>query len=394
MLSLLLPALAGLSLLSAAGPPRHLTIPFELVNKTVFVRVTVNARPLWFVLDTGLRPAVIDLAVAQSIGLELGDPAAVVGAGKDTVTARFLKNAAVSIVGLDSISEPLVIALPLQKLANASGHELAGLLGSEFIRRFVITIDYTRQTLTLDDTTAFAYHGGGEALPISFNASGHPLVAAEVIDSGRPPRSGHFVVDIGSGAGLILSTPFVASGEFLTGDRPTVPWIEGSGVGGEIAGVVGRVGRLRLGHTLFERPVTVFTQTTTGPFASPDADGDIGAGILEKFTLILDYSRMRIILEPSARLSEPQEYNRSGFTLSASGPDYRTYHVDAVVANGPASEAGLQAGDTLVTIDGRPAAAYTLSAIRLMFKNARQCRLTVQRGATRLKLTVKLRRVI
>lgn len=394
MISALLPALAGMSLLSAAAAPREVTIPFELVNKTVFMRVTVNARPLWFVLDTGIKPAVVDLAVAKSIGLELGDPAAVIGAGKDTVTARFLKSGRVSIVGLEGFSQPLVIALPLEKLANASGHEFAGLLGTDFIRGFVIAIDYTRHTLTLHDTSGFAYHGGGEALPISFNASGHPLVVAEVIDSGRPPMRGQFVADIGSGAGLILNSPFVESGGFLTPGRPTVHWIEGRGVGGEISGVVGRVTGLRLGRTLIDHPITVFTRVSTGPFASVDAQGDIGAAIFEKFTVILDYSRMRIILEPNARFPEPLEYNRSGFSLGSSGPDYKTFRVDTVAENSPAAEAGLQAGDTLVAIDGRPADTYTLSEIRLMLKDARQCRLTVQRGASRLALTLRLRSAI
>jgi hypothetical protein len=394
MIATLLPSLAALALLSATGTPREVTIPFELINKTVFLRVAVNGRPLWFVLDTGIKPAVMDLAVARSIGLELGAPAAVVGAGKDTVTARFLKNGSVSVVGLDGFSQPLAIALPMEQLANTMGHEFAGLLGSDFIRGFVIAIDYIRHTLTLQDTTGFAYRGAGEVLPITFNASGHPLVAAQVIDGGRPPLSGNFVVDIGSGAGLILNTPFVDSGRFLTADRPTVHWIEGRGVGGEIAGVVGRVTGLRLGRVLIDQPVTVFTRTSTGPFASTDAQGDIGAGILEKFTLILDYSRSRIILEPNARFPEPQEYNRSGFSLGSSGPDYRRFQVDAVAEDSPASEAGLQAGDTLVAIDGRPAEAYTLSEIRLMLKDARRCRLTVLRGASRLDLTLLLRRAI
>jgi hypothetical protein len=394
MMSALLPALASWSLLSAAGAPREVTIPFELVNKAVFVRVTVNARPLWFVLDTGIKPAVVDLAVAKSLGLELGHPAAVTGAGKDTVSARFLKSGTVSVVGLEGVSQPLVIALPLEQLANSIGHEFAGLLGTDFIRRFVITIDYTRHTLTLHDTTAFTYHGGGEVLPITFNASGHPLVTAQVIDGGRPSVSGNFVVDIGSGAGLILNAPFVNSGGFLSPGRPTVNWIEGRAVGGEIAGVVGRVTALRLGRTLIDHPVTVFTRVSTGPFASAEAQGDIGAGILEKFTVILDYSRMRIILEPNAKFPEPQEYNRSGFSLSSSGPDYRTFRVDVVAEDSPAAEAGLQTGDTLVAIDGRPAERYSLSEIRLMLKDARVCRLTVRRGGSRLDLTLKLRRVV
>jgi hypothetical protein len=219
-------------------------------------------------------------------------------------------------------------------------------------------------------------------------------VAAEVVDSGRTALPGHFVVDIGSGAGLILNTPFVAQGGFLTPDRPTVRWIEGQAIGGSVAGVVGRVSGIRLGHVWLNRPVTVFAQAESGPLASPDAEGDIGAGILERFTLILDYARMRIILEPNAGFPEPMEYNRTGFTLSASGPDYRTYTVSAVAEDSPASDAGLQIGDTLLTIDGRPAGERTLSDLRLALHAAHRCRLTVQRAGARLTLRLKLRSAI
>jgi predicted aspartyl protease len=391
MLCALLPSLAALSLWSAPGTAPIATIPFELVNKAIFVRVQVNDRPLWFVLDTGLQPSVIDLAVAQSIGLELGDPAAVVGAGQDSVTARFLKHAEVRLAGLEAPGQPLLLALPLENLASRSGHPLAGLLGSAFIGRFVITIDYRRHTLMVHDTAGFTYSGGGEILPITFNASGHPLVAAEVVDSGRPAVTGHFVVDIGSGAGLILNTPFVDQEAFLTPERRTVRWIEGQAIGGKVAGVVGRVGGLRLGRAWLERPVTVFARAESGPLASTDAEGDIGAGILEKFTLVLDYARMRIILEPNAGFPEPMEYNRSGFTLSGSGSDYRTYTVAAVAEDSPASDAGLQIGDTLLAIDARPAGRYSLSDLRLKLRAAQRCRLTVQRGASRRTLTLILR---
>ena len=118
------------------------------------------------------------------------------------------------------------------------------------------------------------------------------------------------------------------------------------------------------------------------------------AAILEKFKIILDYGHNRIILEPNSQFAEPIEYSRSGLSLVGLGEDYKTFQIQAIADNSPASESGLKAGDILIAINGHPAAEYTLSGIRLMFKDAEECHFTVKRGNQSLLVTLKLRRMI
>jgi len=66
----------------ADHPQKDVTIPFQLVNKTIFIQVMVAHKPLWFVLDTGDKYAIIDLSTAKSLGLELGDQVPVAAAEK------------------------------------------------------------------------------------------------------------------------------------------------------------------------------------------------------------------------------------------------------------------------------------------------------------------------
>lgn len=116
-----------------------------------------------------------------------------------------------------------------------------------------------------------------------------------------------------AGAGLILGTIVTHDGGFLSSGKPTVRWIEGSGVGGEIDGGVGRVTALRIGRAPIDQPVTMFTKTSGGAFALPDMPCDIGAAIREKSTVTLDYSRGRIIIAPNATSA-----NRRNTTAPAS----------------------------------------------------------------------------
>jgi|SRR5215472_367128 len=144
--------------------PPAVTIPFERVNKNICLQVSVaNSKPLSFILDTGAEYALIDLAVAKSLGLELGDQVAVGGAGKNVVTGNFLKNSSFRVVGLENFSQPLSLAIPLDGLAKASGHEFAGILGYDFISQFVVEVDYLKQTITLRDKEGYQYQGPGES---------------------------------------------------------------------------------------------------------------------------------------------------------------------------------------------------------------------------------------
>ena len=189
-------------------------------------------------------------------------------------------------------------------------------------------------------------------------------------------------------------TPFVDSERLLTGNRRTVPWLEGRGIGGGVEGVVGRITAFKLGREWIENPVTVFARAGAGPFAASEAQGNIGAAILEKFKVILDYNHLRIILEPNARFREPLEYNRTGLSLVSFGPDYKRFQIDAVAEHSPAADAGVQSGDMLVAIDGRAAEEFTLSEVRLHFKDAKWCTLTIQRGDSRLQRRLELQRSI
>jgi hypothetical protein len=208
------------------------TIPFQLENRTIFLQVQVGgSRAYRFVLDTGAKYAVIDLAVAKALGLKLGAAVDVGGGGKKAVMGNMLSDSPFNLVGLKDFSQPLFLALPLDDLAKTSGHEFSGILGTDFISEFVVEIDYLSKTITLHDKMTYQYRGKGQSFPVTFNAAGWPEIQAAVIDGDRrPAMEGKFVLDIGSGGALILNRPFVESEHFLTSDRHTVPWLEGQGL--------------------------------------------------------------------------------------------------------------------------------------------------------------------
>jgi S1-C subfamily serine protease len=83
---------------------------------------------------------------------------------------------------------------------------------------------------------------------------------------------------------------------------------------------------------------------------------------------------------------------RSGVTLAAAPPAYDRFRVAAVDADSPGAQAGLQRGDMVLELEGRPAKDFTLDEARQIFRTDGRRVLTVDRGGKRAKVTLELKR--
>ncbi len=371
------------------------TVPFELNNRHIILKGKVNAQPIEFVLDTGDQYAIVDLDLAKRMNLNFGDEVRVGGAGAAISTGAFVKDATFTIDGLPGFSQSVKVALPLGNiLSPRSGRAFQGIIGYEFIREFVVEIDYQARVLKLHDKDKFTYAGPGESIPITL-VHGHPILEAEVTPAGSTtPLKGRFVFDIGASLTLALYSTFVAEHRLLGPHFKTIRALGGAGAGGETTGQLGRVSELKIGSFTIESPITLFSEDKAGAFASNTLAGNIGARVAGKFRLFLDYGRKRIIFEPNSTFAAPYDHAHAGLSLVADGSDFRTFRVRAVLENSPASEIGLQKDDLLVSIDGRPAAEFTLSKLNEMFERPVSYKLTVRRAGQTLQLTLTPRRLL
>jgi hypothetical protein len=379
----------------AAAAPSEVTIPFELVNRHVMLKVRVNnSRPLWFVLDTGSKFAIVDLDRAKELGLNLGGEVRTHGAGPESPIGAFLKDSSFTIPELTGFSQPVILALPIRRLASRFGQDFDGILGSEFIKEFVLELDYQARLIKLHNKTGFTYSGPGESIPIKLNSSGHPIIEAEVTPMGSEPVKGKFVLDIGSGGALALYSPFVAEHHLLGPNVKTIKAIGGAGAGGEITGRIGRVSELKIGKFQISSPITLFSEDKAGAMASSALLGNIGAQVMSKFRLLFDYGHERIIFEPNATFAEPFNRAFSGLAVQAEGKDYQIFRIKDVLENSPGSEAGLQKDDIITAIDGESAAELTLTKLIEMFEQPVSYRLTVRRGDQTLQMTLTPRKLV
>jgi hypothetical protein len=347
-----------------------------------------GSKPVWLTIDTGASGSLLDADFARSLGLELAGEGAVTGPAGPVQTS-FVRGARVKLPGVELTLES-ASAMPLEFLSRGCGRRIVAILGYEFFERFVVEIDHAARTLRLRDPDGFTYSGKGESIPITLHAQ-QPYIRAQV-EIGQGKRlEGEFVVDLGSGATLMLASDFDARHGILAAAESPLRESAG-GAGGAFELSVARVAALRVGTFTLQSPVVLFPK---GEITAPGKAGNIGAGLLRRFRVILDYARERILLEPTDRIAEPDEHDMSGLRFAGDGPDFTTLRVKRVSAGSPAAEAGVQREDILERVNGRAVSELGLSGVRdLLKRHGAELELVVRRGTTERNVKLVLRRRI
>jgi predicted aspartyl protease len=369
-----------------------LKIPFELMNNLIYVRARVNnSAPLWFILDTGASVTILNERVAKGLGLRALRRERSTGTG-GAIEVGMIDGVSLSMPGV-TVTDQTVGAFPLDQLAPIAGRSVGGVIGYDFIKEFVLEIDYAASQLNLYEPTNYEYKGAGEIMPVNF-FNHKPHVRATLIVSDQQSFEGTFEIDTGADGVMVVSTPFVKAHR-LDELIPNRRMSNSGGAGGTVGASDGRVAGVRLGKLTLKRPLVTLIQARAGEHATEKFDGVIGGEFFRRFKLIIDYPRSRVILEPNARLTDPVEADMSGLELASEGKDFKQYVVNEVTENSPASEAGFKEEDVLTAIDARPTSAFTLERIRaLLRREGEEHALTVKRENKTLTFRIKLRRLL
>src|SRR4051794_16662779 len=279
------------------------TVPFELNSNKIYLNVKVNDSGPWpFVLDMGSNHSLLDLDLARELKLSVtGIEEGVHGAGEVPSQAGQVQVKTLALPGL-SYRVGEMVAVPLARVVGpAEGRTLCGTLGFDLLEQVVVEVDYVRRQVTFHDADRFDYHGKGAVVPMTLE-DGHAFVPAEVETFDGKRVTGQFLVDNGARMALVLNTPVVNDHDLLKTDPPPLRATVGRGVGGPLVHHVARVrtlriGDARVGEVAIEQPIATMSQERSGAFSSGDYAGLIGAEVLRRHRLFIDYPHKRLIFE-------------------------------------------------------------------------------------------------
>lgn len=310
--------------------------------------------PVQVVLDTGGRNLLTPqgaqaLGFGSSGGLDIG------GVGSSTVRAGIANVATVSAGNaVLTGQQAFVLPLPYGFSTMFPGETVDGLIGFEMLSNFQTTIDYAKLTV--------AFAPFERPLPPPANATvvhllsdgSTPYVEAE-IDGVK----GIFEMDTGNAGDVVIFKSF-ADAHGLFRDAKTVTYVSAGGVGGLLRYQSLRAHSLTLAGATMQAPMVDLTEQQSGSFSSRTIAGNIGAQVLRRFTIALNYRTATAAFAPNAHLNDPFRSGRTGLSLSQ---DAAGFEILAVAPGTPAAAAGLAQGDRIVAVDGTPAAS--LSAARM-----------------------------
>lgn len=368
-------------------------IPFDLEDNSIFIRVRVNnSRPLRFIFDTGAGLTILNARTAKELGLKASGTTLKGSAVGGKISGDVFMGVTLSVPGA-AVSNQMVGAVSFDSVP-CEMRSVEGIIGYDFIKEFVVEIDYSRRVINLYDPKTFVYKGAGQIVPLKITRT--PFVNAQLLIDGRAPVAGSFEVDTGSDSALSLNSPFVRKNQLLSAVRPVIETPSDEELGGRSKSFVGRVRGFQLGKLVLENPVVLLSEDTEGEMASEGGAGIIGNEIFKRFKLTLDYSRSRMYLEPNELFGNPFEYDLTGFDLWQEGEGCKVYKVGRVLKGSAGEEAGLQEGDLLLAVDGHWVEQLKSSAelSPIFAREGSEHTLTVRRGEQVLHLKLKLRRVI
>ncbi|HET9714139.1 MAG TPA: retropepsin-like aspartic protease [Pyrinomonadaceae bacterium] len=277
----------------------------DRVDNAIFVQARINNSAfLWFILDTGAGITAIDARRARALGLKSAGKLGASGAGGNS-EVQFTKGVTFTLPGVKLMNQTVVSA-PFRKELTRIKPNFGGILGYDFISRFVMEIDFLKKTLTLYDSKSYEYKGAGKRVPIAIEDT--PFVEAEVKVTGHEPVAGRFEIDTGYDGALALYRPFVMAHPILEPSGASDPNTR-QGLEHLTRSVRARVDSVAFGGVSFPNVFADFPLGEEGTQSNENVAGLIGNEILRRFKVIFDYSRKEMILEPNAHLSDPFPVN-------------------------------------------------------------------------------------
>jgi hypothetical protein len=282
-LAVLAPIPSGFAVDKKADENKPLArVPLEIHQDLPYLRVRVNdSEPVWFILDSGASACVVDKDQSKAFGVTITGSRKGQGAGAGTVDFFFAPDVRYAI-GDITLKADQSYAIDLSGVPTPKGKKLAGLLGYDFLQRYIVAIDYEKNLLTVYDPKEYVYRGSGQAIPVSFQKK-LPYVKGTIQVPGlRTTGDREWLVDTGSSD--TVNDELLARS---TGEKAEVTG--GQGLGKEFRVWQATVDRVDLGPFHFQK------------VAGVSGGMKIGSGLLRRFTVVFDYPGKRMILEPNSR---------------------------------------------------------------------------------------------
>lgn len=376
----------------------RISIPFQSYNNLIVIPVVLNHRmPLRFVLDTGVRTSILtDRTFTDILNISYNRKIPLVGADGDRqITAYVANGISLKLPGVVGQGQALlVLEEDYLQLKNYLGTDVHGILGYELFSRFIVEINYQEEMLVLHEPFSFKAKRNSRVLPLEIQDT-KPYIHTNLQLNDGTSIAAKLMIDTGASHSLLLDTD---SHKDLVLPKKVIRTNLGRGLGGDIDGHIGRVGSVEFGKFDFDDVIASWPDR--GSFSDvlkkTGRQGTLGGGVLNRFTVIVDYFNGNLYYRRNRNFSNKFEYNMSGIEVKAVGQKLNQYIVSNVRKGSPASRRDIQIGDQMQLINGQQVAEMTLGEVNNYFRSrpGKKLKLELMRDNQKLVRKIRLERVI
>jgi hypothetical protein len=396
---ILLPFIAKAQFFDLTENRKRVTIPFRLVRNMVIVQLRINDKgPFNFILDTGVGIMVItDPKMIDSINITSPRTIKIFGLNGNSFEAFVTPNLHIDLPNITSYG---VSAAILKEdhfgLSNYAGMPVHGLLGYDFFNSLAVKFSFNDSTITVSKPQYVRLLRKGFKIPITIEDRKPYMVARITMPNGRV-MSNKLIIDIGAGHSISLENMLKVEGglpqNFIAANL-------GVGLTGPINGFISRINEIDLGKYKLKNVIASFPDMTNinnnNPDASVKRDGNLGLGVLKRFTLILNYADNAMYIKPANTFKELFEHDMTGMEYYYAGEDFSHLVIGRVEPGSAADNVGLKPDDEITSINFRTIDRMNIEQIDALFRSreGRSLLLEVFRNKRYDKVILTLKRRI
>ncbi|MEL7124241.1 MAG: aspartyl protease family protein, partial [Bacteroidota bacterium] len=302
-----------------------------------------------FVFDTGATIDLLDANVKKALGLQTIRRQTVPGAS-GAKTYDLIASQKLTLDDQISIKSSNMVITDLSALKDRLETNFDGILGYSLLKRYVTKIDYDAQKIDLYKKIQKVETDRYEKVPFKmYNGIDIPQFDITIKLKSGDSYEGLVLFDSGASLSLLINTPFnkkhsiskKAEKIFVTEFED----LNGSSYGEDIA-----IASMEFGGFLFEDMVISIANDKQGVSSYKSYLGILGAKIISRFNVILDYDNSIIYLKPNKSYNGPFEFPLHGFKLKKE--EDKTI-VRSINKNSYSYKEGLRIGDEIVSIDNK-----------------------------------------
>jgi len=378
---------------------KSMTIKFKSSSNLIIIPVAINnSDTLNFILDTGVsHPIITELPFVNKLNLNFLQPINVKGLGEgEQLTAYRSGNNTINIDGLVAYDQEIHMVINENfQISHILGIPVHGLIGFNLFKDYVVKIDYSAHRITLTKPEYFTYKGKDKdiVLPLTFEQN-KPFVKTSIVTDKNEEVPVKLLVDTGASDAIWLS---VNSDSRITLPENNIQTFLGRGLNGDLYGKKGRIGAIWVGPLVLYEPIVAFPENDLVDqlIGKNDRNGTLGAEILRRFFVTMDYPNKRLILRPNSDLKDDFNYNMSGLEVTNPMPGLPIFIVSDIQKNSPAYYAGIQENDQIISINNSSNKALNLNDINLLFQSQedKRIKLTVLRNGEEIKTEFFLKKM-